>query len=269
MGYKSPVVRHVTPVLPHRMSACKMVSSESRYCPACNSFFHTPDTCPKTLPTYQPVSNALIGHGAHAGEGDLRTQDPLTSPPGLALELRLRSILAEGLGNEGRRCNEHHKMQLQLLSKAPAGRHASVAIVLDAFDDSCLVSRSLLPICSTCVHAETGVEATALPTGLDMCRCATMLARAACPNCVLCEIHAALKYEVYKRTKSGEDGSCELACRCGKAITAEVTARQCAYCRGIATAPFHGYGGQVLEYKYGVEAPMLSSEEGETGAKVE
>lgn len=157
----------MTPGLPHRMPACKVVSSESRYCPACNSFFHTPERCPKTLPTYQPVSNALIEHGAHAGEGDLRTQNPLTSPPDLALELRLRSILSEGLGNEGRRCNEHHKMQLQLLSKAPAGRHASVAIVLDAFDNSCLVSRSLLPICSICVHAETGVEATALPT--DAC----------------------------------------------------------------------------------------------------
>ena len=68
---------------------------------------------------------------------------------------------------------------------------------------------------------------------------------------------AALKYEVFKRTKVGEVGSCEIACRCGKAITAEVKARQCAYCRGIATAPFHGYGGQVLEYKCGVEAPMM------------
>lgn len=95
-----------------------------------------------------------------------------------------------------------------------------------------------------------------------------MLARAACPNCVLCEIHAALKYEVFKRTKSGEDGSCEIACRCGKAITAEVKARQCAYCRGIATAPFRGFGGQVLEYKYGVEVPMMPSEEGKADVKV-
>jgi len=246
-----------------------MVLSESSYCPACNSFFHAPDTCPKTLSTYQPVSNTLVGNGAHTGVVDLMVQDPSTPPTDLTLELHLRSVLSEGLGNEGRRCNEHRMMQLQLLNKAPSGRYTSVAVVLDAFDDSCLVSRSLLPICSTCVHAETGLEATALPSGLDMCRCATMLARAACPNCVLFEIHAALKYEVFKRTKVGEDGSCEIACRCGKAITAEVKARQCAYCRGIATAPFHGYGGQVLEYKCGVEAPMMSSEEGKTDVKAE
>lgn len=246
-----------------------MVLSESSYCPACNSFFHTPDSCPKTLPTYQPVSNTLVGEGTHTGVGDSKTQDPPAPNTDLALELQLRSILAGGIGKEGRRCNEHHMIQLQLLSKAPSGRHASVAVVLDAFDDSCLVSRSLLPICSTCVHAETGVEATALPSGLDMCRCAPMLARAACPNCVLCEIHAARKYEVFKRTKLGEDGACEIACRCGKAITAEVKARQCAYCRGIATAPFHGYGGQILEYKYGVEAPMLSCEGGKTDGRAE
>ena len=45
-------------------------------------------------------------------------------------------------------------------------------------------------------------------------------------------------------------------------------ARQCAYCRGIATAPFHGFGGQVLEYKYGVEVPMMPSEEGKADVKV-
>ena len=250
------------------MSVCKMVLLESRYCPACNSFFHAPDTCPKTLPTYQPVSNALVEHGTHTGASDLRVGDPSTPPTDLALELHLRSILCEGLGTEGRRCNEHRMMQLQLLSKAPSGRHASVAVVLDDFEDSCFLSRSFVPLCSTCVHAETGLEAKALPSGLDMCRCATMIARAACPNCVLFEIHAALKYEVYKMTKSGEDGSCELACRCGKSVTAEVKARQCAYCRGIATAPFYGYGGQVLEFKCGVDAPILPCEGGKTDVKV-
>ena len=224
LQYKSTVVQHVTPFLPHRISVCKMVLSESSYCPACNSFFHAADTCPKTLFTYQPVSNTLVGHGAHTGANDLRTQNPPTPPTDLALELHLRSILSEGLGSEDRRCNEHRMMQLQLLNNAPSGRHASVTIVLDALDDCCLVSRSLLPLCSTCVHDETGLEATALPLGLDMCWCTTKLVRAACPSCVLFKIHAVLKYEVFKRTKSGEDGSCEIAYRCGKAITAEVTA---------------------------------------------
>jgi hypothetical protein len=96
-----------------------------------------------------------------------------------------------------------------------------------------------------------------------------MLARAACPNCVLFEIHGALKYEVHKRTTLSGDGSCELACKCGKAIATKETVRQCAYCRGIVTAPFHGYGGQVLEFRYGAEAAMLSCEGGETDVKAE
>lgn len=142
--------------------------------------------------------------------------------------------------------------------------------MLDGFDDSCFVTRRpLLPICSTCVQAETGLEETALPPGLDLCRCATMLARAACPNCVLWEIHAGLKYELLTRTKPSEDGSCEVACWCGKAVTAEQTARQCAYCRGIATFPFCAYGGEVLQFEDGVEAQMMSGEEGEAEVKVE
>jgi hypothetical protein len=194
-----------------------MVLLESSYCTACNSFFHAPDACPKTLPTYQPISN-------------LQAQVLPTLNADLVLELQLRSILAEGIGAEGRRCDKHRKMQLQILGKAPSGRYASVPIVLDGFDDSCFVTRRpLLPVCSTCVHAETGLEATALSLGLDMCRCATMLARAACPNCVLWEIHAALKYEVPERMKLNEDGSCEITCRCEKAVIAEQTARQCAY----------------------------------------
>lgn len=243
-----------------------MVQSECSYCSACKSFFHSPDTCPKTLPTYQPVSNTLAGHGAK--DGVTKVQGPLTSNTDLALELQLRSVLAGGIGHEGRRCEHHRKGQLQLLGKAPSGRHASVSIIMDAFDDSCFATRTLLPLCSTCVHAETGLEATYVPSGLDMCRCATMLARAACPNCVLLEIHAGLKYEMFKRTKLSEDGSCEIACRCGKAVTAEEMARQCAYCRGIATAPFYGFGGQVLEFT-GAEVPMVPVEEGKTGVKVE
>ena len=252
------------------MSAYKMVLSESSYCPACNSFFHAPDRCPKTLPTYQPVSNTLVRHGTNTGVPDLQAQALPALNANLAFELQLRSILSEGIGNEGRRCDEHRRMQLQMLGKAPSGRHASVAIVLDAFDDSCLVTRRpLLAICSTCVQAETGVEATALPQGLDMCRCATMLARAPCPNCVLWEIHAALKYDVHIRTKSSEGGSCETACGCGKVVTTEEAARQCAYCRGIATAPFYGYSGQVLEFRYGDEALMASCDDGKTEVKVE
>lgn len=242
-----------------------MVQSESSYCAACNSFFHAPDRCPKTLPTYQAVSNTLVENADHAGVTEV--QAPLTSNTDLALELQLRSVLAGGIGHEGRRCDHHRKGQLQLLGKAPSGRHASVSIVLDAFDDPCLVTRRpLLPLCSTCVHAETGLEATAVPSGLDMCRCATMLARASCPNCVLLEIHVALKYEVFKRTEASEDGSCEIACGCGKAVTAEEMARQCAYCRGIATAPFYGYGGQVLEFGSGVEVPVVLGED--SGADV-
>ncbi|KAM0709972.1 hypothetical protein Q7P35_002334 [Cladosporium inversicolor] len=243
-----------------------MVLSESSYCPACNSFFHAPDTCPKKRPTYQPVSNTLVGNGAN--DGVLEVQVPLTSNTDLALELQLRSVLAQGIGHEGRRCDNHRKGQLHFLGKAPSGRHASVSIVLDAFDDSSFATRTLLPLCSTCVQAETGLEATAVPSGLDMCRCATMLARAPCPKCVLLQIHTGLKYEMFKRTKLSEDGSREIACRCGKAVTADEMARQCAYCRGIATAPFYGYGGQILEFT-GAEVPMVSGEEGSAEVKAE
>jgi len=251
------------------MSAEKMMLSESSYCPGCNSFFHAPDTCPKRLPRYQPVSNVLVGHAAHTGATDPQTEVLPASHADLALELHLRSILAGGIGHEGRRCDKHHSMQRQILGKAPSGRHARAPIVLDDFDDTGFVTRPFLPICSTCVHTETGLEATKLSSGLDMCRCATMLARARCPNCVLAEIHGALKYEVLKRTKQSKDGASKIACRCGKAITAEETARQCAYCRGIATAPFHGYDGQVLEFRCGAESPVLSDEEGSTDEKAQ
>lgn len=164
-----------------------MLQSGSDYCPACNSFFHAPDTCPKTLPTYQPVSNTLIGPVANTWASD-----------GLALELHLRSILAYGIGHEGRRCDMHRKMHSQMLGHKPTDRFAHLPIVLDYFDDSCVVTRSLLPICSTCVQTETGLEKGALVSGLDMCQCATMLARAPCPNCMLGEINGAFKYDVLR-----------------------------------------------------------------------
>jgi hypothetical protein len=98
-----------------------MKSSESSYCAACNSFFHAPDECPKTLPTYQPVSNALVGQDPHTGAVDLQAQVVPVLNADLALEIQLRSILAEGIGTEGRRCDKHRRMQLQILGKAPSG----------------------------------------------------------------------------------------------------------------------------------------------------
>jgi hypothetical protein len=246
-----------------------MLLPESSYCPACNSFCHTPNTCPKTLPkdtaqrhcpktlpTYQRISNALIGPATSSQDqsniGDFNGD--------LSLGLRLRSILANGIGNEGRRCNKHRSMQLQMLCETPPDRHAYVPIVLDTFDDSCIVPRTLLPICSTCVQAETGLEETALPSGLDMCRRATMLARAACPNCVLGQINGALKYDVLTRTKLSTKDACETPCKCGNVITADETGRQRVYCCGIAMTPFHGYGGQMLKFEGGAKAPLLLCE---------
>ena len=255
---KSSADRYVTPILLYHMLAREMVLSESSYCPACNSFFHSADTCPKTLPAYQPSSNVLIRPASSTSE----RYDTVDTTADLSLELQLRSIIADGIGNEGRRRDRHHRMHLQMLEEVPSNRRAREPIVLDYFDDSCVVTRSLLPICSSCVRAETGLEETALAPGLDMCRCATMLARAACPICVLGEINGALKYDVLKRTRPVADGSCEIACKCGNVVTAEGTARQCAYCRGIATAPLHGYGCQILEFDCGAGAPMLSSEGG-------
>lgn len=138
-------------------------------------------------------------------------------------------------------------------------------IVLEDFDDSCIVQRSLLPICSGCVHAETGLQENKLASGLDMCRCATMLARAACPNCVLGEINGAMAYGALTRIKPSMDSSCKIACKCGNEVGAEKTARQCVHCGGIATAPFRGYGGQELEFECGAECPALSHEVQSTG----
>lgn len=88
-------------------------------------------------------------------------------------------------------------------------------------------------------------------------------------HCVLSEIHIGFKYEVHETTKASEDGSCEITCGCGTAVTTAGTARQCAYCRGIVTAPFYGCGGQVLEFGSGVVAPIMSCERGKTDVKVE
>lgn len=263
-----PHQSYLTADNPAIQSVSKMVQIESRFCPTCESFFHGPDTCPKTLLIYQPVSNALVDTGANIGVAACQMRSlfapqhySIGSPAAaLSFELRLRSALSEGVGDDCCRCDKHRVMHLQIHRKAPTGRHARVPTVLDDFDDSHVVERSLLPICSVCAHAETGLKETSLATGLDMCRCATMLARAACPNCVLGEINGAMDYSVLQRTKPDVVGFCKIACKCGNEVGAEETARQCAYCGGIATAPFRGYGGQELMFECGAEGPTLSYE---------
>lgn len=246
-----------------------MAAAESIYCPPCNSFFHSPDNCPKTLPpTYKPVSNKLIGSSANISVSDFRlisqldpqhfNIDPTTAT--LDLELQLRWALSKGIGNGGRRCDKHRKMQLQMLGKARWNQKNDEPIVPDAFDDGFVATRTLLPICSACVHDETGLEQRALASGLDMCRCATMITAAACPNCVLGEINGALKCELLRKTDSSTDEACKTACRCGNEVDAAETARQCAYCRGIATAPFYGYAGQELDFSRDDETATLSND---------
>jgi hypothetical protein len=167
-------------------------------------------------------------------------------------------MLAEGTKNLRRSCTKHRLMQLQILQGDPSRRQPHVTVVLDAFDESCLVERSLLPICSTCVHAETGLQEKDLTPGLDMCRCATLLVEAACFNCLLGEINGALKCALLKRTRTDADGLCKIACRCGNAVGTQEAGRQCVHCHGIVTAPFKRYDGQVLEFGRGAEAPKPS-----------
>jgi hypothetical protein len=236
-----------------------MAQSASRFCPTCKSFFHGPDTCPTTFLTYQPVSNTLVDSDTDTKTADLTLLDsPSTPNVSLASELQLRAMVAEGTGNVRRSCTKHRLVQLQLTRGDPARRQSRMTVVLDAFDEDCVVNRSLLPVCSTCMHAETGLQEKDLASGLDMCRCATLLVEAECFNCLLCEINGALKCALLKRTKTDTDGSCKIACRCGNEVGVQETARQCVHCRGIATAPFCGYDGQDLDFECGAEAPTPS-----------
>ena len=241
----------------------KMAAPGSVYCAPCNSFSHAQNQCPMSFPrTYQPVSNNLVGSNVNIGTDDFYLISQLAPDRAvidqptatLNLELQIRKALSKGFGNGGKRCDKHRRMQMQMLDKAPWDPKENEPFVADAFDDSFVVTRTLLPICSVCVRAETGFEQTALADRLDMCRCASMVEKADCPNCVLGEINGAMKYEVLMRKKPGADEGCEVACRCGNKVDAAKTARQCAYCHGIATAPFYGYGGQKLQFGSGTEA---------------
>jgi hypothetical protein len=233
-----------------------MQQSASRFCHTCKSFFHGPETCPLTFPTYQPVSNKLVSPNTNTEPVEPTLLDsPGTPTVSLSPELQLRSMLAEGTEFLCRSCTKHRLMKLQILRGDPSRREPHVTVVLDAFDESCFVNRSLLPICSVCVHVETGLQEKELTPGLDMCRCATLLVEAACSNCLLDEITGALKCALLRRTKTDTDGSCKIACRCGNAVGAQETARQCVHCRGIATAPFKGYDVKVLDFDCGAEAP--------------
>jgi hypothetical protein len=176
-----------------------MAQSASRFCPTCKSFFHGPDTCPTTFLTYQPVSNTLVDSDTDTKTADLTLLDsPSTPNVSLASELQLRAMVAEGTGNVRRSCTKHRLVQLQLTRGDPARRQSRMTVVLDAFDEDCVVNRSLLPVCSTCMHAETGLQEKDLASGLDMCRCATLLVEAECFNCLLCEINGALKCALLK-----------------------------------------------------------------------
>lgn len=192
-----------------------------------------------------------------------------TTTATLDLELQLRFALSKGIGNWGRRCDKHRRMQLQMLGKAPWGRKDDEPIIPDAFDDSFVVTRTFVPICSACVREETGLEQTALASGLDMCRCATMLTAATCHSCVLGEINGALKCELLRKTDCSTDETCKTACRCGNEVDdAAKTVRQCVYCRGVATAPFYGYGGQELDLSCDTKARMPSEDVQENGKDV-
>jgi hypothetical protein len=233
-----------------------MEQSASRFCHTCKSFFHGLETCPLTFTTYQPVSNKLVNPDTNTEPVDpILLEGPGTPTITLSSELELRSMLAEGTEFLCRSCTKHRLMKLQILRGDPSRREPHVTVVLDAFDESCVVRRSILPICSACVHVETGLEDKELTPGQDMCRCATLLVEAACSNCLLGEINGALKCALLKRTRTDTDGSCKIACRCGNAVGAQETARQCVHCRGIATAPFKGYDVKVLDFDCGAEAP--------------
>lgn len=136
-------------------------------------------------------------------------------------------------------------------------RTGHAPVVPDYFDDTFMQTRAtLLPICSTYVRAETGVEEKLLAPELDMRRCATMVAKAACPNCVAGEINAALKWETHMRSKKRSDGAAVVTCRCGQEVGEEEKARQCAHCGGVAVAPFYGYAGKEVKFKSGDASPI-------------
>lgn len=212
----------------------------------------TPLDNARKAPTFQPASNSLTEPYSNIGITNFQLgiglpPDEPSPNTSLALELQLRFLLAGGLGSNCRRCSEHTAMRL-----------GYAAVVHDYFDDSFMQRRTtLLPICSTCVRAETGIEEKLLAPELDMCRCATMVAKAECPNCVAGEINGALKWETHMRSKKRPAGDVAVAtCRCGQEVGEEEKARQCAHCGGVAVAPFFGYAGKEVKFKSGAASPM-------------
>jgi len=91
---------------------------------------------------------------------------------------------------------------------------------------------------------------------MDLCNCATRIAQAACPSCVVSQINGTMKYASVKRLQKAADGSNEVVCKCGKPVGG-CTVRQCVYCKGIVTAPFRNFGGQTLVYRPDTAAPRV------------
>jgi len=211
------------------------ISKASPNCTDCSSFFHPIDACPKRVAVaYTPVNNITT-----------------TSLDDLVLaidtEWHYRNLFSQGIPHiQTGSCSKHATMRLQSIGRLPLG-HPEVPLIKDAFRDGFVLTRTLLPICRDCMKAESGIREAI--DGLDYCKCATLLATAPCSQCVIAEINGSLKFAVKKREMEGEKQERKVKCRCGGVVEERVVqARQCVYCKGVATAPFRNYAGAELIY---------------------
>jgi len=206
-------------------------SSGSSFCAPCGSYFHTPATCPQQQPaTYTPVSNA----------GPYNQQ-------AVEHEWHYRSLFAAGIPHDKTpSCGKHTAMRLQTIGQLPSG-YSEVPLVKDAFRTDFVATRTLLPLCKDCLVKESDVQEPV--PGLDQCKCATKIATAECSQCIIAEINGTVKFASKKRSPNTKDPAAPIKCRCGKPVAeTELQARQCVYCKGIATAPFRNYAGARLVY---------------------
>lgn len=103
------------------------------------------------------------------------------------LELHLRALLSpppdpsktHTLTTGARQCPAHHAIQNHLEDREKRQPHITYYTATPAYDTTFLQTRSTLqPLCGSCVEEETGFDQLLLPPGLDLCRCATILASA-------------------------------------------------------------------------------------------
>lgn len=226
-------------------------------CKHCNSSFHNSDTCYRAMPpTNQRVCNILTLPDDHSSiapdfvspQQQSNYHQHIATQP---LELYLRTLYApprdpkqnHTTTSGARQCPIHHDMQLQHEGKAPCGQNALTKIVDEAFDTTFIKSRTPLPLCAACVEAETEFEELLLPPGLDLCRCATSISLAQCPNCVIQDINVSWKLAFRNGKMTFGESTGRVYYGCQKDNLDQGNVKQCVFCKGVVVTALDQSGG--------------------------